>query len=178
MWSLKHYVRDVRTRAENDEGRITTMRNLIRWEPTSDLYSVADRMDRLFDEMMGRGVRRSLEDRPLRGAWVPAVNIVENAEAIEISADLPGLRAEDVELTVDNGVLTLRGERRLAEQREGETWHRVERIYGAFERTFTLPSTVDVGKIEARFANGEMTVRLPKREESKPRSVKINVASA
>lgn len=154
------------------------MRNLIRWEPASDLYSVANRVDRIFDEMMSRGLRQSLEDRPLRGAWVPAVNIMENADAIEICADLPGLKAEDVELTVDNGVLTLRGERRLEEQKEGETWHRVERIYGAFERTFSLPGTVDVSKIEARFANGEMTVRLPKREESKPRSVKINVTSA
>ncbi len=154
------------------------MRSLIRWEPTGDLYSVADRMDRLFEEMMGRGLRRSAEDRALRGAWAPAVNIAEDSDAIRITADLPGLKPEDVELTVDNGMLTMRGERRMAEQREGETWHRVERVYGAFERTFTLPSTVDVNGIEASFANGEMTVRLPKREESKPRSVKINVTSA
>ena len=92
-----------------------------------------------------------------------------------ITADLPGLKAEDVEVTVDEGTLSIRGERKLEEAAEGETFHRVERLYGIFERSFTLPNSVDVDKIEARFSNGEMTLTLPKREESKPRSVKIKV---
>jgi HSP20 family protein len=94
-----------------------------------------------------------------------------------ITADLPGLSAEDVEVTVEEGTLSLRGERRLEEAGEGEIYHRVERLYGVFERTFTLPNSIDVDKIEARFNNGEMVLTLPKREESKPRSVKIKVES-
>jgi HSP20 family protein len=132
-------------------------------------------MERLFDEMVGRGLWRTSEERPLRGSWVPAVNILERQDAMVITADLPGLKAEDVEVTVEDGILSIRGERKLEETAEGENYHRVERIYGVFERTFTLPNSVNVDKIEARFSNGEMTLTLPKREESKPRSVKIKV---
>ena len=148
---------------------------LTRWNPTNEAANLSQRMERLFDEMVGRGLWRTSEERPLRGAWVPAVNIVERQDAMVIVADLPGLKAEDVDVTVEDGTLSIRGERRLEEAAEGETYHRVERIYGAFERSFTLPNSVDVDKIEARFSNGEMTLTLPKREESKPRSVKIKV---
>jgi HSP20 family protein len=154
------------------------MVTLTRWNPSGDVASLSDRMERLFDEMVNRGLWRSGEERPLRGAWVPAVNILEREDAIVISADLPGLKAEDVDVTVDRGTLSIRGERKLEEKQEGETLHRVERVYGLFERTFTLPNTVDPTKIEARFKNGEMTLTLPKREESKPRSVKIKVENA
>jgi HSP20 family protein len=132
-------------------------------------------MERLFDEMLGHGLWRTSEERPLRGSWVPAINILEREDAVEITADLPGLRAEDVEVTVDEGTLSIAGERKLEEVDEGETFHRVERLYGSFERTFTLPNSIDVDKIEARFSNGEMVLNLPKLEESKPRSVKIKV---
>lgn len=154
------------------------MVTLTRWNPSGDVSSLSDRMERLFDEMVNRGLWWSGEERPLRGAWVPAVNILEREDAIVISADLPGLKAEDVEVTVDQGTLSIRGERKLEEKQEGETLHRVERVYGLFERTFTLPNTVDPTKIEACFKNGEMTLTLPKREESKPRSVKIKVENA
>jgi HSP20 family protein len=132
-------------------------------------------MERLFDEMLGHGIWRTSEERPLRGSWVPAINILEQDSAVTITADLPGLEAEDVDVTVEEGTLSIRGERKLEEAAEGETYHRVERLYGSFERTFTLPNSIDVEKIEARFSNGEMVLTLPKREESKPRSVKIKV---
>ncbi len=148
---------------------------LTRWNPATDSANLSQRMERLFDEMMGRGLWRSSEERPLRGSWVPAINILEREDAMVITADLPGLKAEDVEVTVEEGTLSIRGERKLEEASEGETYHRVERLYGLFERTFTLPNSVDVDKIEARFSNGEMILTLPKREESKPRSVKIKV---
>jgi HSP20 family protein len=141
------------------------------------MASLSERMERLFDEMSGRGLMRGTEDRPLRGAWMPAVNIIEREDAVIISADLPGLKPEDVEVTVEQGVLTVRGERKLEEKREDETYHRVERAYGLFERTFNLPSSIDTEKIEAHFKNGEMNLTLPKREESKPRAVKIKVES-
>jgi HSP20 family protein len=148
---------------------------LTRWNPAGDVATMSDRMERLFDEMVNRGIWRTGEERSLRGTWVPAVNILEREDAIVISADLPGLKPEDVEVTVEQGTLNIRGERKLEEKHEGETLHRVERLYGLFERSFTLPNTVDPNKIEARFKNGEMTLTLPKREESKPRSVKIKV---
>lgn len=153
------------------------MRTLTRWEPINDISNLSQRMDRMFEELMGRGLRRLAEDDRVRGSWSPAVNILEKKDAIVITADLPGLKAEDVDVTVDNGVLTIRGERRLEEASEGETYHRVERVYGAFERTFTLPNSVDVNRIDAKFRNGEMVVTLPKREESKPRAVKVAVES-
>ncbi len=153
------------------------MRTLTRWEPINDITSLSQRMDRVFEELMGRGLRRLAEDDRVRGSWSPAVNILEKKDAIVITADLPGLKAEDVDVTVDNGVLTIRGERRLEEASEGETYHRVERVYGVFERTFTLPNSVEVSKIDAKFRNGEMVVTLPKREESKPRAVKVAIES-
>jgi HSP20 family protein len=153
------------------------MRTLTRWEPINDIGSLSQRMDRMFEELMGRGLRRWAEDDRVRGSWSPAVNILERKDAIVITADLPGLKAEDVDVTVDNSVLTVRGERRLEEASEGETYHRVERVYGVFERTFTLPNSVDVSRIDAKFRNGEMVVTLPKREESKPRAVKVAVES-
>ena len=153
------------------------MRTLTRWEPINDISNLSQRMDRMFEELMGRGLRRLAEDDRVRGSWSPAVNILERKDAIVITADLPGLKAEDVDVTVDNGVLTIRGERRLEEASEGETYHRVERVYGVFERTFTLPNSVDVNTIDAKFRNGEMVVTLPKREESKPRAVKVAVES-
>ena len=153
------------------------MRTLTRWEPINDISNLSQRMDRMFEELMGRGLRRFSEDDRVRGSWSPAVNILETKDAIVITADLPGLKAEDVDVTVDNGVLTIRGERRLEEASEGETYHRVERVYGVFERTFTLPNSVEVSKIDAKFRNGEMVVTLPKREESKPRAVKVAIES-
>jgi HSP20 family protein len=153
------------------------MRTLTRWEPINDITNLSQRMDRMFEELLGRGLRRFDEADRLRGSWSPAVNILEKKDAIVITADLPGLKAEDVDVTVDNGVLTIRGERRLEEVSEGETYHRVERVYGVFERTFTLPNSVDINAIDAKFRNGEMVVTLPKREESKPRAVKVAIES-
>lgn len=150
------------------------MRSMTRWEPTGNLGTFSQQMDRLFDEMLGRSVR-SRGEGPLRGSWAPAVNIKEKADAIEITADLPGLKPEDVEVTVEDGVLAIKGERKVESSEEGETFHRVERVYGMFERSFSLPTSVDPTRIEAHFKQGVMTLTLPKREESKPRSVSIKV---
>jgi HSP20 family protein len=135
-------------------------------------------MERLFDEMVGQGLWRTGDEQSLRGAWVPAINILEKDDSMQITADLPGLNPEDVEVTVEQGVLNIRGERKFEEAAEGETFHRVERLYGVFERNFTLPNSIDTEKIEANFNNGVMVLTLPKREESKPRSVKIKVSKS
>jgi len=151
------------------------MRSMIRWQPINRPATWNTGLDRLFNEFMGRSLRQMEEETSASGSWSPAVNILESEESIVITADLPGLKAEDVEVTVDNGVLTVKGERSFEEAQEGATYHRVERWYGSFERSFTIPNSVDPSKIEARFVNGEMTVNLPKRDESKPRSVKVKV---
>jgi len=132
---------------------------------------VSDDMTRLVDELFGGRMARE----SVRGSWVPPVDIRETADAIEIQAELPGFNAEDVDVTVENGVLTIRGERRMQETQEGETWHRIERAHGVFERAFQVPRNVDPGKVNARFVNGVLQLTLPKREESKPRSIKVQV---
>jgi HSP20 family protein len=151
---------------------------LIRWQPINHPTTWNRGMDRFFNEFMGRSLRQMEDETSSCGSWSPAVNIMEREDQIIITADLPGLKAEDVEVTIENNVLTLKGERTFEEAAEGETYHRVERCYGSFERSFSVPNTVDPKKIEARFVNGEMTVTLPKRDESKPRSVKVKVATA
>lgn len=153
------------------------MRNMIRWQPINRPATWNTNIDRLFNEFMGRSLREMDIENASCGSWSPSVNILEKEDAIVITADLPGLKAEDVEVTIENSVLTIKGERTLEEASEGETYHRVERSYGSFERSFKVPSSVDPKKIEARFVNGEMTVNLPKRDESKPRSVKVEVTT-
>ena len=125
---------------------------LTRWNPTTNSGNLGLRMERLFDEMLGSGLWRDSEERPLRGTWMPAMNILEENNAVLITADLPGLKPEDVEVTVDEGTLTIRGERKLEEAAEGETYHRVERRYGLFERTFNLPTSIDSTKRLPRVA--------------------------
>ncbi|MFV2072140.1 MAG: Hsp20/alpha crystallin family protein [Thermoanaerobaculales bacterium] len=151
------------------------MAMLARFNPAPDVSILNRQVERFFDDMFGRALWRNGEERPLRGSWAPAVNILERDDAVVITADLPGLAPEDVEVTVDQRTLSIRGERKLEEARDGETYHHVERLYGMFERTFNLPSSIDSSKIEARFSNGEMVLTLPKLEESKPRMVKIKV---
>jgi HSP20 family protein len=148
---------------------------LTRWEPMNEMSNLARSMNQLFDDVWRGRLGRLADEAPLTGSWMPAVNIIEKRESIEITAELPGIDAKDVEVSVDNGVLTIRGERKFEQAAEGETYHRIESGYGVFERRFSMPSSVDPAKIEARFANGVMTLHLPKREESKPRSVKVKV---
>jgi HSP20 family protein len=132
-------------------------------------------MDRLFGELVARGLNQNSADSRARLARLPAVDILERAEEFVMTVDLPGLEASDVELTVDKDQLTIRGERTSETTAEGETYRRVERFSGAFERTFKLSDQVDSAGIEARFKNGVMTVIAPKREETKPRVVEVNV---
>ena len=138
------------------------MRTLTRWEPMSEMANTTRGFDRMFDELMGRGLRRVFNEGAVRGSWTPAVDIVEKENGIHIIADLPGFKAEDVDVTVEDGVLTVRGERRFEEAAEGETYHRVERSYGSFQRTLSLPDDAARDGISAKFKNGVMTVAIPR----------------
>ena len=110
-------------------------------------------------------------------AWVPPVDIYQSGDhELVLKAELPDMAREDIEITVENGVLTIKGQKRLGDVKE-EQFHHVERRYGAFSRSFSLPPTVDSGKVGAEYKNGVLTVRLPLREEAKPRSIKVDVAA-
>jgi len=151
------------------------MTQLIRWEPLREMATLSDRMNRLFEDMWGRPARQRSEENGMIGAWTPVVDVLETKDGLQLTAELPGIDPKDVEVTIENGVLSIRGERSFEKAAEGETYHRVERVYGTFERSFTLPSSLDAEHIDARFKNGLLTLHLPKREEAKPKPIKIQV---
>src|SRR5262249_1320952 len=125
--------------------------------------------------IFGGGLARRERDEEMSlGAWIPPVDIVEEKDRILLTAELPGFQEKDIQIQMEGGVLTIRGERRSEDQKEGRTFHRIERSYGEFVRSFTLPNNVDRENIKASFHNGLLEVELPKREEAKPRQIKIS----
>lgn len=150
---------------------------IVRWEPFRDLLTLQDRMNRLFDESFRsvRGSGSGEDDWALGGSWAPLVDIYEREGNIVLKAELPGVDPKDVDIRVENNVLTLRGERKFDAEVNRDNYHRVERAYGAFSRSFTLPNVVDTGDIKAEFKDGVLSVTLPKRAEAKPRQISINV---
>jgi len=111
-------------------------------------------------------------------SWVPPVDIYQNGDhELVLKAELPDMTREDINITVENGTLTVSGEKKLSSEVKEEQFHHVERRYGSFSRAFSLPQTVDPAKVAAEYKNGVLTVRLPLREESKPRSIKVDVAA-
>ena len=153
------------------------MRSITLREPMKQMFNPGRDMERFINSMWGGSLRSQDEADSMCGTWVPPVNILEREDGVEITIEMAGVDAKDVEVTVEDGVLSIRGERHFEEATEGETYHRVESSFGAFERRFTVPTSVDPGKIEAKFKNGVMAMVLPKREESKPRTVKVKVES-
>ena len=150
---------------------------IVRWEPFRDLVSLQDRMNRLFDESFrSRGAGAGQEDDwALGGSWAPAVDIYEHDGNIVLKAEIPGIDPKEVDIRVENNVLTLRGERKIDQEIKRDNYHRVERAYGAFSRSFTLPNVVDTDKIKAEYRDGVLRVTLPKREEAKPKQIQVNV---
>ena len=152
------------------------MRHAIaRWTPTGDV--VRDRFGRLFEDAFNDMLRPYGADPEgvSNRTWIPRVDIRESAEGLTLLMDLPGLGKEDVAITLENNVLTVSGERKFeADEKANETYHRLERQYGAFTRSFTLGPTVRTDKVEATFQDGVLTVQLPKQEESKPRRISIS----
>jgi len=145
---------------------------IARFDPFRDLAVLQDRVNRLFGDAYGAREEGVLSN------WVPAVDIFENErKELVLKAELPDVRKEDVSVTVENNTLTLTGERKLDSEVKKEQYHRLERAYGSFSRSFSLPTTVDTGKIGAEFKHGVLTVRLPFREEAKPRSIKVDVSA-
>ena len=144
--------------------------NLMRWDPYREIASLQDRFNRAF----GAGVARpEREDEMNLAAWAPPVDIAEEKDRILITAELPGFKEDQIEIQTENGMLTLRGERKFEKETDGRSYHRVERSYGQFVRSFSLPNNVDREKIKADFSDGLLRVELPKREDAKPRTIKI-----
>src|ERR671920_2498412 len=149
--------------------------SITRYDPFRDLRSLQDEVNRLFSTNLGRGFG---DEGLSRGAWMPNVDIFENKDSIVLEAELPGMNREDFELTVENNVLTLRGERHFEKKDEADNYHRVERAYGSFTRSFTLPQTVSGDGASAEYKNGVLRVLLKKREEVKARRIEIKGESA
>ena len=129
---------------------------LVRWDPFREFAQFQDQLN----------------------AWVPPVDIYQNGDAeIVLKAELPDMVRDDIDVTVDKGTLTIKGEKKFAGEPKEEQFHRIERRYGAFSRSFSVPQTVDAARVAADYKNGVLTVRLPVREEAKPRSIKVDVAA-
>lgn len=148
---------------------------LMRWDPSRDLELMADRFERMFG-MRPRGEREGEREALSLPDWMPAVDISESNEAFHIKVDLPDVKKEDVKISVEDHTLTLRGERKKVEEKKEERYHRVERSYGSFMRSFRLPENVDNEQIQAKFDAGVLEVYLPKARQEKPsgREVKID----
>lgn len=145
---------------------------IVRWRPAGDLLGIRDEMNRLFDDFFGSLSERSGETAA-EGMWMPAVDISETEHDLVVTAELPGVKKDDVKLSVQDNTLTIKGEKKQEKETKEENYHRVERTYGAFQRTFTLPAFVNSSKIKASFKDGVLKVRLPKREEAKAKEIPI-----
>ncbi len=143
---------------------------IIRWDPYRDLLTLRERMNRLFEDMVtNRGEERDL----VASSWAPSVDIFETENEVVLTAEVPGIDEKDIEIKVEDNSLTIRGERKFEKETKEENYHRIERSYGSFFRSFTLPSTVDQDKVEAQYENGVLKIQMPKKAEVKPRKVRI-----
>jgi HSP20 family protein len=146
---------------------------IVKVDPFREFATMQDRMHRLFGNIYLRD-----EDTAFRGNWVPAVDIFETENHdLVVRAELPGMSREDIEVTVENSTLVLKGEKKFDAAVKDEQYRRIERSYGTFHRSFTLPNTVDTTKVSADVRNGVLTVTLPFREEAKPRSINVEVSA-
>ena len=149
------------------------MTTIMKVDPFREFATMQDRLNRLFGNVYLRD-----EDTGFRGTWVPPVDIFETeTHDLVVRAELPGMNREDIEVSVENSTLVLKGERKFDTEVKQENYRRIERSYGTFQRSFTLPNTVDTGKVSADFKNGVLTVKLPFREEARPRTINVEVSA-
>jgi HSP20 family protein len=144
---------------------------MVRWNPARDLVTMRDEMNRLFGEVFGRAATD--EGSWYAGAWTPPVDIFETEEALVLKAELPGFTKDDISIELKENALTLRGERKHTMEAKEENYHRRERTYGAFQRSFMLPTTVDQNNVQATYKDGVLELRLPKVEAAKPKRIAI-----
>jgi HSP20 family protein len=146
---------------------------IVKVDPFRELAAMQDRMTRLFGDVYLRD-----EDTGFRGNWTPAVDIFETEHRdLVLKAELPGMNRDEIEVSVENGTLVLKGQKKFDTEVKEEHYRRIERTYGQFHRSFTLPNTVDTSKVGADYKNGVLTVKLPFREDAKPRTINVEVAA-
>jgi len=148
------------------------MRTMHRWEPTRGAMTLQDQLSRVFGEVP----ERTGEESNLT-AWAPAVDIYETENDLVIKADLPEVDPQDLDIRVANNILTIRGERKFEKKVDEQNYLRIERAYGAFTRSFSLANSVKSEEIKAEYQNGALTLHIPKREETKPKQIKVNVVT-
>jgi HSP20 family protein len=144
--------------------------NMSRWEPFRGLSTLQDQLNRAFEDFSGRGSSESALT-----TWAPPVDIYETEHELVVKADLPDIDEKNLDIRVENNVLTIRGERKFEKKVNEENYLRIERAYGAFSRSFSLASSVNTDAIQANYRNGVLTLTIPKREEAKPKQIKVNV---
>jgi len=152
---------------------------LVRWKPArelaawpSDIFGIQRQMNRMFDSFFNSGMQ---ESDSMLSAWTPAVDIAERDDEYLVKVELPGVSKDDVKVTLESNILTIRGEKKQEKETKNEGYHRVERSYGSFERSFTLPTSVKNDKIDAGYKDGVLIISLPKAEESKPKQIEVKV---
>ena len=146
---------------------------IARWDPFRELTSLQDRMNRVFQDSLGGRSDEAL----VSSGWVPPVDIYEDEHNLNIQMEIPGVDLKEVDVQVENNTLTIRGERKLEKDQKEENFHRIERRYGSFFRSFTLPNTIDTEKVTAECNNGLLEIKLPKKTEAKPKQIKVNVST-
>lgn len=149
------------------------MTTLTRWTPTRDLLNIAEDMNRLVSSIFGDGGMR--EASLFQGTWSPAVDISEDNDNYYVAVELPGLSKEDIKVRFEDGFLTVSGERKSQHERKDVNFHRVERSYGRFERSFRVPAQILADKIDAHFDKGVLTITLPKAEEAKAKEIEVKI---
>ena len=148
---------------------------IVRWQPFRDLLATEREFDRIFREAFSPLFTEREGELSTR-AWAPAVDIFETEDNIVLKAEVPGVEPKDVEVRVEDNTLYLKGERKFEKETKEENYHRIERSYGSFARSFALPNSIDGEKVAAEYKDGLLTLTLPKREEAKPKTIKINVS--
>jgi HSP20 family protein len=148
---------------------------LMPWGPGREFAQLQDRINRLFIEPYSRTGEEGLLNQ---GSWIPPVDIYQNGNhEIVLKAELPDMKREDVQVTIDENMLTIKGEKKLTEEVKEDQFQRIERVYGSFSRSFALPPNVDATKLSAEYSNGVLSVRIPLREEAKPRQIEVRTAA-
>jgi len=145
---------------------------LIRWSPFRDLVSIQDEMNRLFNDYFSKPLSEGKEGTIL---WNPTVDISETKDDVVVSAEFPGMKKEDIKISLQDNVLTLMGEKKQDKEEKNKNYHRIERSYGVFQRSFVLPATVQSDKVNANYKDGVLSITLPKAEEAKPKEIEISV---
>lgn len=148
--------------------------SLVRWDPFRELEDMSARLNRLFNQPRAR--RLPDEEGTLLADWTPAIDVQETDSEYLVKADLPEVKKEDVRVDIQDGMLSVRGERRQEKEEQGKTFHRIERAYGRFERRLAVPAEVDAQKVAAEFKDGVLNVHLPKSATAKPKTIDVKVS--